>query len=545
MSPLPLDLYAEVTSASGARYRWDGNQPPGSRPQNFSFRTKIGEGFSDAGLTLARRIDLDYPDLELVNSVSMVGADGSIAYEGRIEAMPRELGDSHSISVTLAGWMAHARDRKFSEIYVDRDIGSWGPPSRGRRSTNLAANFSPVDPDTSTDQVDSVAGVSTHIDGTWSAPYIPVGEAWYDAGPGLVVTRVGYFWRRGAVNVGTAAPWTWAVLTSTDDKGTTLFSSGNLVAAGPAGGYFTPTSFTHRYAFVQMLYNGTPAGADGARFSVDWYKLAVYGTVLPTYTGEPGEPEGVYASDVIRDIARRWCPLLDTSGVQDTNYVIQHLAFKDQVDPFDAFLEVNKYHLWHIGVWENKRLVYRPYDLTDYDWEIRTDDQGTTFAPQGPSTENLFNGIVVSYTDLLTGTKNTLTPATNPELDDTSPDNPWNKQGIDHWDEVPLSTPTLQAQALQIGRAVLADRNRPKAPGTITVQGYIRDRAGNQQPAWKVRAGDTVSVTNFPNDAPRLIHETSYDDSTKTLTLSIDAPASALDALFDRIGNAFTARGLA
>ena len=44
MSPLPLDLSVEVTAAGGARYRWDSNQDPGSRPQGLGWRTKIGEG---------------------------------------------------------------------------------------------------------------------------------------------------------------------------------------------------------------------------------------------------------------------------------------------------------------------------------------------------------------------------------------------------------------------------------------------------------------------------------------------------------------------
>ena len=78
-----LELFAEVETASGARYRWDANQAPGSRLQNFSFRTKIGEGFSDASGTLARRIDFDYPDLNLVDSIVVVGGDGTIAYEGQ------------------------------------------------------------------------------------------------------------------------------------------------------------------------------------------------------------------------------------------------------------------------------------------------------------------------------------------------------------------------------------------------------------------------------------------------------------------------------
>jgi hypothetical protein len=80
--------------------------------------------------------------------------------------------------------------------------------------------------------------------------------------------------------------------------------------------------------------------------------------------------------------------MLDTSGVQTNNYVVQHCAYRDPTFPYDAFLDLNKYALWHLGVWDNRQLVYRPYDLTDYDWEIRTDDPGTTFSPQGPSTDS-------------------------------------------------------------------------------------------------------------------------------------------------------------
>jgi hypothetical protein len=63
--PLPLDLFVEVTTPDGTRYKWNANEAPGSRPINLSFRSKIGEGFSDASLQLPRRIDLDYPDLNL------------------------------------------------------------------------------------------------------------------------------------------------------------------------------------------------------------------------------------------------------------------------------------------------------------------------------------------------------------------------------------------------------------------------------------------------------------------------------------------------
>jgi hypothetical protein len=297
---------------------------------------------------------------------------------------------------------------------------------------------------------------------------------------------------------------------------------------------------------VHQTYSNGTAATPAAGASLQFTKLAAYGNHgLTTHAGDTTEPDGLYLSDILKNVAQRYCPLLNTSGVQDHTYVVQHCAFRDPTYPYDAWLELNKYALWHLGVWDYRTLTFKPYDLTDYDWEIRTDDPGIAFSPQGPSTENLFNGIAVTYTDPLTGVENRVTPDTNPELADTSSGNPWTAHNRQHWDEISLSTPTLTAQAVQIGVAALADRNRPRTPGTLTIPGYIRDRAGNPQPVSKVRAGDTISITNFPNDTPRLIVETDYDDERKTVTLSIDMPFALLDAYLDRLGNAVQARGLA
>jgi hypothetical protein len=547
--PLPLELFGEVTTADGTRYRWDANQPPGSRLRNLSFSTKIGEGFSSAQGQLARRIDLDYPDLNLVDTVTFRGADGSVAWEGRMSAMPHSLGDTHGISVTLTGWMAHTKDRKFSEVFVDRDLSGWGEPSAKRRRDLLLTFGTIHSPQTQPDPSNNETVVATPINGPWAAGYPPVSEAWYDAGPTIRIGKVIYSWQRNG-DTGSVAPWTWQVWLSNDDLLTAggTSSTGNLVAAGPVtGSTLTAGALTsHRYAALQLYYNGAPGGADGATYSMLWKKLAVYGSHgLTTVTGEPNEPPGVLASDVIRNIVGRWCPKLDTSGVEDTSYVIQHLAFKDRVFPYDALLDINKYHLWQLAVWEDKTLHFKPYDLSEYDWEIRTDDPGTTFEPQGPGIDDVFNGMTVTYTDLLTGVPNTLTPDVYPnDLSTADPQNPWNEHGIDRWDEIQLSTPSTLQQALQIGRAALGERNTPKAPGTITVKGYIRDRAGSQQPVWKVRAGDTIAVTNYPNATPRLIVETTYDDEQKQVSLSIDRPFALLDAYLDRVSSGLTARGL-
>lgn len=546
MTLVPLDLYCEVITADGVRWKWDANQPPSSRLRNLNFSTKIGEGFSLATGTLARRIDLDYPDLQLGMDIVITGADGHIVFEGRLSAMPREVGQTHSINVTFVGHMAHAKDRQFTGIYVDRDLGAWQGMSAARRAALLISNITPYDGQQQADPTDNTAVLFNGWTGPWASPYTPISELWYDAGPGNTIAKVGYGWRKNgpATDPVTFTAWQWLVGVADDDKAASATSTGDISAAGPSTAQTYTPATARRWAFLQAYYGTTPGGADSAEYGVAWSKLAVYGDHgLTTYTGDTSEPPGLYVTDILRHIAQTYCPELNTDGVEDFEYVVQHCAYRDGTFPYDAFLGLNKYALQHLAVWENKTLTFRPYDLTDYDWEIRTDDPGTTFAPVGPTVDDLYNAVEVTYTDIQTGVRNILTPDDYDELQDTSLENPWNQRGRYHPLPLELSTPVLEADAVQIARAALADKNRPKTAGTITVQGYLRDRAGNPQPVSRVRAGDVICVTNF-NEINRLIVETDNDDETKTMRIAVDLPFELLEALMDRQANARQARGL-
>src|SRR5690242_2323996 len=116
----PLGLSVDVTLADGSRRRWDSNGAAADRPQGLTCTYRIGDGFADGGCTLSRRLDLDYNAQALLNDVAFIGDDGSVAYEGRISAVPRSVADTHSVQVQMAGWMAHARDRKCQLLGVDR-----------------------------------------------------------------------------------------------------------------------------------------------------------------------------------------------------------------------------------------------------------------------------------------------------------------------------------------------------------------------------------------------------------------------------------------
>jgi hypothetical protein len=530
----PLELHAEVTLADGTRYRWDASARLASdRPQGISFRTKKGEGFADAALTLSRRIDRDYVDLNLLDDFALVGYDGSVAYEGRVGANPRSLGESsHQMTLQLQGWMSHGKDRKFQEIWVDRDVTQWKTPPFNRQA-GLAGTY-----DQGKLQVTADSGGLVWNAPNEALPTNTINEAWYAAPTGLSVAKVQY---KGA-RVGTFTGFEGPLLVGNDsDDGNTSVGTYALTLDDTLR---SQAITARRYLYLRALVSAgpvTPPVGTQQRYS----KIAVYGNHgLTTRAIDSTTPDGLYASDVISNIAQRYCPRLSTTGVQPTTYAIPHLVHDQPIYPYDAWLDINKYHLWSLGVWENKTLTYKPYDLSDYDWEVRLSDPGVTIDLQGDSVDQLANGICVNFTDVVTGGPGRITPNDDSTLLDTNPNNPATTHGLTLWTEITLSSPTTAVAAAQIGRAALAEFNQPKAPGTIRVKGYIRDRAGHSQPAWKVRADQRIAITDHPNDRPRLIGETDWNHDQKLLTIGVDSTLQRVDAVLDRISTALHAANL-
>ena len=55
-------------------------------------------------------------------------------------------------------------------------------------------------------------------------------------------------------------------------------------------------------------------------------------------------------------------------------------------------------------------------------------------------------------------------------------------------------------------------------------------------PAWRVRAGDTITFVDAADPSPRRIVRTNYDHGSRTCSIDIDAPPEGLQALLERLG---------
>src|SRR5690349_20035506 len=134
-------LALSVTHADGRVTRWGPDEPEAvDIPADLTFSTSIPGGFKDLSCSLLRRIDLEYADQALFDTVRVYGPGNRTEWEGRMAQFPRSHGYGYSVTPGAVGHAAHLKDNpSFREVYVDRAFNSWGPMPLNRRIAQSAA----------------------------------------------------------------------------------------------------------------------------------------------------------------------------------------------------------------------------------------------------------------------------------------------------------------------------------------------------------------------------------------------------------------------
>lgn len=458
-------------------------------------------------------------------------------------------------SVQAVGYGAALKDDpSFSMVFVDRDLAQWRPVARTRSLALINASFmAPAGPEILPDGTGLPAIRLQHAE-QWSAPWKPIAEMLYDAGPTNRIASVYY----DIVNVGSAstADASWDVslgLTDVDDLSVVDVSTGDLWASVPVTGMLTdPVAPFRRYVYAQFYYQSTGGGAQGYQYSVHLRNLAVYGDHGLSKQG--AAPQGLKSSAMagfaVADGGLGWGTVITDSADNVPHAVYREPVAREQVVADMATLAGG----WHYGTWWPGSILsntpvfrFQPPPNADTAFLRRSECQ--EFQAPTVSVDRLFNRAVVSYRDAAGSVGVQIVTVDNPLLANA---------GIQIRTLVLDAGIATAASATAYGQLALGLAvTNARGGGSATVRGTIGLTGGGRMPACLLRAGiDRVHIPDLPDagsiiDANnrrsfivRRVETTLSGDGVLSTRLDFDTGTDLLAVLTARLATMQTAAGI-
>ena len=548
----PLRLNVNVTTPDGHRVRWaDDERDPGNVPGGLTFSTVMPGGFEQFDCTLTRPSGRSDPDLQELSDITVRGPGGDTAWEGRLVGSPSTAGAQESVAPSAVGYQDELNDDNSARmIFLDQLQTDWTSATLSRQIQLLAAA---VDLENSTVTPDPVTGqpaLTTQMTGAWTREHHA--EAWYDA-RGIPLGALYYAWKI-ASTIAADLPdpnWSWVADLSVDDVLSTVDETANLNGPGPGSGLWMATTTDRVFARLALEYASAFGGASVA-YAVFWTVAAVYGNHGCPLQG-PGsltQAPGLLVSDMVAYALRRWTNLQFTTGpdgtIQPSTFVVPQAVYLDPTPVSKMVDDLTAYELQDWAVWEKRTFYMALRGVQGRKWRARV--YPSQLQATGPSISRLWNGVIVSYTDVSGIVRTVGPPGSGASIEDArlldpDPLNPCNEAGVRRWATVSMGV-SMPPIAIAAGANFLQEQKLVDRSGQAVLNGWVEDESGVLWPAWVARGGDQISFIDAADHSYRRIVHTAWDDSRKANTLQLDAPPDTLAAVLQRLSIVLSPYGL-
>jgi hypothetical protein len=566
-------LSINVRTPGGAITRLgdDRSEEPQKIPKGLTFSTAMPGGFTTANWTMPRPARLGDYDIPELSEITILGTGGQVAWQGRIEKLPDTGGYEASLSPEAFGYQSALEDNNSArEIFIDQELSSWEGPTLARKIARLEAGETLTAASVGVAPASLNPALTTATTGPLTGHQ--AAEGWYDA-KGIPIGKLVVAYKCGHT-VGSSTSWfIYAAITSsetdTEHTGSILEKhSTTQEYAGKVQAEFT----TEQRPWALVRANYSEAGGSSEEYPIYWPRLVVYGchgltlqsTEVTIVTGRPTEAQGLLASEVVGYAIAKWAPELTyTAGsegtIRPTTFAIPQLVFKEPTTVAEMVKQATRFELPDWAVWESKTFYMYPRPTPESSapggekwqrWKTRVGPSQLQEA--GPQISRLWNGVIVSYTDV-TGQQRYVGPpyfsgaepgTESASLEIGSEDNPLNELGIKKWALLTMGTSTREG-ATKVGEIFLREQQNLELSGQVSLVGHVENEAGTWCPAWEVRAGDQIAIVDSHSPGWRRIVSTTYDDTTKTLTAQLEQPPDSMQALLERLSASITGIGAA
>lgn len=549
--PIRLHVSVDVVGR-GTSMRWADDEPdPSNGLGALTFSDSNPGGFEQASGNLVRKAR-EWADLRDLETITIRGVGGDIAWQGRLDQRPEQSGDQLGVSPQAVGFQAHLDDdNSVRMIPIDRDFSAWQGSSIQRKLDLYGLGIDVDDPTTTADQTTGQPALETGFSGAWARTHVT--EAWYDAAD-IPLSELWVRWKPLLpFNLGSPDPnFSWTAYLLTDDVASSFDNSTALEAAIMPGwpGYgdgFVGAHAVRKWAMLQLLYTGA-SGNDGQNYAIDWIEAIVKGDHSGITFRGTFPDFGVFASDVIAYGLQRWAPKIgftlnpnpgfdDAYSIQQSEYSISHLPFKTATTMSDVVKQSIRFELPDWFIWEGPTMFMNKRDARAKRWQARSGPAKLQNA--GPQAANLWNGVIVNYTDV-TGIARTAGPpgsgsdVEDARLFDADPQNPVTLAGYNRFATVAMGT-SVPGAAIQVGAVFLAQQKEVISSGTAVLTGHVQDDHGIWWPAWMVRSGDLIRFIDASDTSYRRIIRKEWDGSSKAAAISLDAPPDTMQQLLERL----------
>ena len=518
-----------VVTPNGYRYRWATDEPKAENiPQGLTFSSSMPGGSDQFSCSLLRDPERSYPDLTRLSDL-YVGRAGGRTAQYRIEETPGAQGEQ-SIEVSGRGGRAALEDRAdVKALFVDRDLSGWGGMSSAREIVHRTGGRTPVHASTSPDPDTGLPSVDLTGGGRWPTAGFYC-EALYDAGDGMEVGRIYSEWKDNGF--GTSFNARFGVTSTSETDGSTWSPSTDLLDGSGWGTWGTVDTTVTPGRYARMDVAILSAVSDDVSRGFHHQKVAVYGTHGLTPVGTPG---GFFPGPMLEWLIQNHTQL-KVGTIDPGTFLHEHAAYRDPGTALSIVENLSRYEPLYDWFVYDDEFHFRRRGSYGKRWRARVAQ--ANLQSSGETVARLWNQVAVRtqdpyYGDQVAGPTGSGYANTSDLLIDVDPDNPANQKGITRRATLDIGEGTI-AGAITVGQHFLEETKRLDNAGQATLEGLVQDDAGTWWPVDEVRAGDEISFPDSADTSWRHITRASYDDSSATASLDLDAPPETLDALLAR-----------